>query len=153
MSILCHWAWSTGTSSAEPTCYFPDGRVASTYQPCNSTVDGDASVCCEVSTSVCGSQGLCYGSDGYLYRGGCTDRKWKSAGCPTLCLDGMKLFVKFTKTQSSRFHGADFLFKLQWTGLLSLCHVQVALNFVIFAAVLTGERIAVAVESFSLIKM
>ena len=98
MSILCHWSWLMRASSADPTCYFPNEKVASTYQPCNSTDDDHASVCCELSTSVCSTKGLCYGSNGYLYRGGCTDRSWKSALCPTVCLTGTKLSVKFTKT-------------------------------------------------------
>lgn len=108
MIVVSHWAWLTHASSVERTCYFPNGGVTPTYyQPCNATVDGDASVCCDLSTSVCGSKGLCYGSNGYLYRGGCTDPSWKSAHCPTYCLHSMKLPVKFTKLQWFDFHRAD----------------------------------------------
>lgn len=99
ISVFCHLAWLIRSSSVDPTCYFPDGGIALTYQPCNSTVDRDASVCCELSTSVCGTKGLCYGSNGYIYRGGCTDPSWKSSLCPTICSAGTKLSVKFTGTE------------------------------------------------------
>lgn len=99
LSVFYHWTWLIRASSVNPTCYFPNGGIAPNYQPCNSTVDADSSVCCELSTSVCGSKGLCYGSNGYLYRGGCTDRSWKSAHCPTYCLQSTKLCVKLMKMQ------------------------------------------------------
>lgn len=108
MTILCHWTWLIHVSSADPTCYFPNGDIASTYKPCNSTVDVGASVCCELSTSACGSKGLCFGSNGYLYRGGCTDRLWKSGRCPTHCQHGMKLSINCTKTKRSGFYRTDF---------------------------------------------
>lgn len=90
LSIWYHWTLLIRASSMNPTCYFPNGDIAPNYQPCNSTVDADASICCDLSTSVCGTKGLCYGSNGYLYRGGCTDRSWKSAHCPTYCLQNAR---------------------------------------------------------------
>ena len=144
MSILCHWAWLMRASSADPTCYFPNGKVARTYQPCNSTDDDHASVCCELSSSVCSTKNLCYGSNGYVYRGGCTDPSWKSALCPTLCLTGKKLSVKFTKTVWSEFYRADSVLKLQRTHILPSCHVRMARSLVIFAALL---RITVGITT------
>lgn len=68
-------------------CYFPNGDEYTTGQPCNSTADGRVSVCCELSSSVCTTSGLCFGSAGYLYRGGCTDRSWTSPQCGQQCVD------------------------------------------------------------------
>ena len=80
------------------TCYLPDGSVANkddtVYQPCNATAaeNGEGSACCDLGSSVCLSTGLCFGSDSYIYRGGCTDRQWSSGNCPSQCLDGMVSF-------------------------------------------------------------
>ncbi|KAL8884798.1 MAG: hypothetical protein Q9215_007233 [Flavoplaca cf. flavocitrina] len=74
-------------------CYLPDGSVANkddtVYQPCNATAaeNGEGSACCDLGSSVCLSTGLCFGSDSYIYRGGCTDRRWSSGNCPSQCLD------------------------------------------------------------------
>ena len=95
-------------SSGDSKCYYPNGKTAPNYQPCNSTDDGSTSVCCELSTSVCTTKGLCLGSDSYIYRGGCTDQSWKSESCPSVCANGMDLSIKFQKVQILEFCDADF---------------------------------------------
>lgn len=67
-------------------CYYPDKTIEPEYQPCNpKQVNGTA--CCALSTSVCSTEGYCYGSAGFLYRGGCTDPDWASPNCAKKCLN------------------------------------------------------------------
>jgi hypothetical protein len=77
------------TVSSTPTCYYPNGQVASNYIPCNSSV---VSVCCP-STDPYLSNGLCYSVAGsYPYRACCTEQTWQSDACLSYCRDaGMRL--------------------------------------------------------------
>lgn len=71
-------------------CFFPDGSptgdLEEDYYPCNSTIGGQASSCCQLSTSTCTTGGYCEGNNGYAYRGACTDPNFPSP-CPHYCLD------------------------------------------------------------------
>ena len=71
-------------------CYFPDGSQAmwdgNPYVLCNTTT-GQASACCGPH-DVCTTTGLCFGHAGLLFRGGCTDKSFFSAECPSLCAKG-----------------------------------------------------------------
>src|ERR1700749_239116 len=74
------------------TCYYPDGSIASRYEPCT---DDENSVCC-TNSSMCLSNGLCQNTctstetsgmcqsayTGTFYRGACTDPTWQSDSCP-----------------------------------------------------------------------
>jgi len=71
--------------ASNSTCYYPDGTYVPTYSPCNSTDSGGVSTCCELSSSVCTTSGLCVGSAGCFYRGGCTDHSWRSPSCTNQC--------------------------------------------------------------------
>lgn len=65
-------------------CFYPDGITTEpTHKPCNTTLS--TSACCDPLDS-CSTSGLCLGRSGFVYRGSCTDRTWKSANCPTTCL-------------------------------------------------------------------
>ena len=108
LNFSCFWIWLIRAWPGDSTCYYPNGDIAPNYKPCSSTEDGSISVCCELSTSVCTTKGLCFGSDGYMYRGGCTDQSWKSESCPSVCANGMDLFIKFQKVQILEFGDADF---------------------------------------------
>ena len=68
----------------EATCYYPDQSVAP-YRPCNSTV-GVGSACCG-SKDACSTSGLCFGSAGFMYRGGCTAKDWNAEACSSQCRD------------------------------------------------------------------
>lgn len=68
-------------------CYYPDKSIVPNYQACDpEQVNGSA--CCELSTSVCTSEGYCFGSAVVIYRGGCTDPDWASPNCAKNCLNG-----------------------------------------------------------------
>jgi len=73
--------------SATAVCYYPNGNIAPTYQPCNQTSDGSPSACCELSSSACSLTGYCYGNAGVMYRGGCTDSTFNAVECPQQCKD------------------------------------------------------------------
>lgn len=67
-------------------CYYLDKSIVLNYQPCNpAQVNGTA--CCDLSNSVCSTEGYCYGNARFLYRGGCTDQDWVSPHCAKGCLD------------------------------------------------------------------
>lgn len=74
-------------SSATTICYYPNGGIAPTYQPCNGTSEGSPSACCELSSSACSLTGYCYGNAGVMYRGGCTDSTFNAVECPQKCKD------------------------------------------------------------------
>lgn len=72
---------------AGKSCYNPDQTVPSNpYYPCN-TASGVDSACCGFGDQ-CTENGYCFGSAGYIYRGGCTDITWQSANCAHHCKDG-----------------------------------------------------------------
>lgn len=76
-------------TAAQAQCFFPGGGPADEgYGICNSTAGGVHSVCCDLRNSVCTTTGLCAGSAGYYYRGGCTDRTFKDLACPQDCVNG-----------------------------------------------------------------
>jgi hypothetical protein len=83
---LAHLPYSTADTAK---CYYPNGDVATTYSPCNST-SGGPSACCELSSSACSLTGYCYGNAGVMYRGGCTDQSWNAVACPQRCVDGTR---------------------------------------------------------------
>ena len=68
------------------SCYNPDQSVPiRPYSPCD-TVSGVHSACCAPG-DPCTANGYCFGSAGYLYRGGCTDITWQSPNCCPKCRD------------------------------------------------------------------
>ncbi|KAL5408495.1 hypothetical protein PMIN06_011436 [Paraphaeosphaeria minitans] len=72
--------------AAAQQCYYPNGSTApDSEKPCSS-VDGTA--CCP-DTWQCMDNGLCYNPNVKIYgRYSCTDKDWKSPGCPSsLCTD------------------------------------------------------------------
>ena len=72
---------------ADKSCYYPDQTLPlEPYYPCN-TASGVHSACC-ASGDQCTEHGYCFGSAGYIYRGGCTDITWQSANCAHKCGDG-----------------------------------------------------------------
>ena len=74
-------------------CFFPDGTPTEDvygqegYYPCNSTTGGQASSCCQLTTSACTTAGYCIGNNAYAYRGACTDPNFPMP-CPQDCVDG-----------------------------------------------------------------
>lgn len=54
-------------------CYYPDKSVVPNYQPCNPKQVNETTACCDLSNSVCSTEGYYFGSVGFLYRAGCTD--------------------------------------------------------------------------------
>ena len=77
--------------ASNASCFAPDDTLVTTWSPCNSTEDGRVSACCELSSSVCTTTGLCVGSAEYFYRAGCTDPSWRSPSCPSQCVTGKPL--------------------------------------------------------------
>ena len=71
------------------TCYWPNGHEAeSNLQVCNSTLNGADSGCCGLG-DICTNMGFCISnSDGYMYRGACTNQAWNPDVCFPECLDG-----------------------------------------------------------------
>ena len=69
-------------------CFYPDGTIPtdSNYVPCGPQ-DGPHSACC-ASGDGCSSTGYCFGSAGYMYRGGCTDKNWTAPECARHCKNG-----------------------------------------------------------------
>lgn len=70
-------------------CFFPNGittgdDASPTMVPCDPAAP--VSACCAVGHSCTGS-GLCYSSSGEIYRGGCTDKTFKDAACPSICAE------------------------------------------------------------------
>ncbi|KAF8852028.1 hypothetical protein BDZ45DRAFT_750030 [Acephala macrosclerotiorum] len=83
--------------AASNSCYYPDGSIASSDSPCNSTASAtDASLCCPagwacLSNSVCMStpESTGYNPQAPAYgRGSCTDQSWGSSACPYFCDQG-----------------------------------------------------------------
>ncbi|TVY32603.1 hypothetical protein LSUB1_G008152 [Lachnellula subtilissima] len=71
------------TCSANDSCFFPNGGLASSYTACSSTSAGS---CC-LAGDVCTSAGYCVSNTkGYTYRGACTDSDWGNPACPDYCL-------------------------------------------------------------------
>ena len=75
-------------------CYNPD-QIAQSYVPCDTT-SGEHSACC-ASGDQCTVNGYCFGSAGYMYRGGCTDINWQSPNCAPRCRDGTKSVQPYSK--------------------------------------------------------
>ena len=72
---------------ADQSCYNPDGIVPwKPYYPCN-TASNVHSACCGPGDQ-CTENGYCFGSAGFVYRGGCTDNTWQSPNCAQQCRDG-----------------------------------------------------------------
>ena len=92
--FFCLWQISI---SADSTCYWPNGSAVPdhfTYTPCNQTVTGVDSACCG-SGDPCSPNGYCFGSAGYVYRGGCTDINWDTDACCPSCRNGTEYFLVF----------------------------------------------------------
>ena len=72
------------------SCYFPDGSISPTDQPCPIPDGQTEAPCCgsqaDGSRAICLSNNLCM-SDLKLSRGSCTDRSWNAFPCPHYCLD------------------------------------------------------------------
>ena len=89
-TLISMYLWSGFVSSE---CFFPDDskteELQAGYQPCNSTTEGQASACCQLSTSACTTMGYCSGNTGYAYRGACTDPDFQNP-CAQNCVDGEK---------------------------------------------------------------
>lgn len=89
-TLISIYLWGGFVSSQ---CFFPDGTPTKDvygqdgYYPCNSTTGGQASSCCQLTTSTCTTRGYCIGNNGYAYRGACTDSRFPMP-CPQYCLDG-----------------------------------------------------------------
>lgn len=68
------------------TCYYPDGNVWTADWPCwNTTNPNDYAPCC-ANQNYCFSNGWCMsGNDMKPYRGGCTDKSWRSDSCNKKC--------------------------------------------------------------------
>lgn len=65
-------------------CFFPDADLAPNFVPCSPTGDGG---CC-AEGDFCTALGYCISeSEGYHYRGACTDSTWGNPSCPDYCLD------------------------------------------------------------------
>lgn len=63
-------------------CYWPSGNEMSAGNlACSSS---KTSMCC-AETDACTLSGYCLGSNGFPYRGGCTDKTWKSSACLQTC--------------------------------------------------------------------
>ncbi|OQE89388.1 hypothetical protein PENNAL_c0014G02924 [Penicillium nalgiovense] len=80
--------------AANKTCYFPGGDVAIDDVPC---FPGDADSPCCSKSSLCLSNGFCYGlSQPYaLSRGSCTNKNWPANGaCDDKCSDGKQISFK-----------------------------------------------------------
>ena len=72
---------------ARGTCYYPDRSIPpELYAECN-TVSNEDNACCNTGDQ-CTTQGYCYDTAGYLYRGGCTDITWESPNCASECKNG-----------------------------------------------------------------
>ena len=77
--FLCH-----KSIIADRTCYWPDDSVIPNsfdHTPCKSTAAGGDSACCS-SAEPCSANGYCFGTAGFVHRGGCTD-----INCPS-CRNG-----------------------------------------------------------------
>lgn len=82
LAILCLLPCSLALLGS--TCYFPDGKTsAGNFLPCS--ISGQHSSCCRQQES-CLASGLCIGSLGVVYRGGCTDSTYTDGACPKNCL-------------------------------------------------------------------
>ncbi|KAL8922409.1 MAG: hypothetical protein Q9172_003565 [Xanthocarpia lactea] len=68
--------------AASPPCYSPTGDTLPNYGVCDPRIK--VSLCC-ASGETCLSNGLCSTPAGILYRGGCSDRSYKSGFCPLFC--------------------------------------------------------------------
>ena len=93
--FFCLWQISV---SADSTCYWPDGNtvpVHFNYTPCIQTATGVDSACC-ASGDPCSPNGYCFGSAGYVYRGGCTDINWDADGCCPSCISGTRYTSSLT---------------------------------------------------------
>ena len=80
--FLCHTP-----TIANRTCYWPDGSSipdSFDYTPCNLTATSEDSACCN-SNDPCSPNGYCFGTAGYIYRGGCTDVNWDADECCPSC--------------------------------------------------------------------
>lgn len=97
-----------------PTCYFPDGSVASRDTPCNSYATSyGASACCAYQ-DVCLDNHLCIAQSGaeVISRGSCTDRTWQSSECCQYCADGNRPLVQIYRNiqPSSRNDSANIVY-------------------------------------------
>ncbi|KAK1982803.1 hypothetical protein LZ30DRAFT_716369 [Colletotrichum cereale] len=93
--MLLHKASSSiilaGTAIGQ--CFLPSGAQINDvvdsdpyrYEPCDS--DGH-SMCCDTLRGDPCRDGLCWNEkDGFLWRKGCTDKRWRSPNCSKLCID------------------------------------------------------------------
>ena len=84
MIVIC------GLRVVNGTCYWPDGTIPEPQRynqvPCNMTASGAHSACCEFG-DLCAQNGFCWGGDGVMYRGSCTDPSWISDQCCQQCRD------------------------------------------------------------------
>lgn len=70
------------------TCYTTHGIILPDYGPCDTkTTD---TFCCTAG-QTCLSNGLCATEIGTFYSGGCTDKTYKAAICPSFCTTGTPL--------------------------------------------------------------
>ena len=67
------------------SCYWPNQAILDKpYLPCSGMASDVHSACC-ASGDQCTENGYCFGSAGYVYRGGCTDITWQSPNCAQEC--------------------------------------------------------------------
>ena len=69
------------------TCYWPNEDAVSDrwgYVLCNSTANAVHSTCC-AGGDLCTLEGYCFGHEGYMYRGACTDSSWEAQACCSSC--------------------------------------------------------------------
>lgn len=87
---LCLLAFSVWTFydvlfRTNASCFVPNGDIADGYEPCNNTISGGHSACCNTPNPTCSTNGYCMGNAGFMYRGACTDISWLSSSCPLNC--------------------------------------------------------------------
>lgn len=63
-------------------CYAPNAVPLPEYGPCNTLQS--VSLCCTPG-QICLTNGLCANGEGEFYSGGCTDKTYKAAICPSFC--------------------------------------------------------------------
>jgi hypothetical protein len=82
------------TTAKSEKCYFPNGKVATTYDwvPCEippsttTYTSSNHSACCYPKEGdKCLPSGLCDWPGNYVYRGACTDRTWQDPSCGLFC--------------------------------------------------------------------
>ena len=70
------------SSTSSTMCYYPDGSNAAEI-PCPDPV----SLSCCPAESNCLTNGLCWDSRNFMFRGSCRDKSWTDPNCPQFCYE------------------------------------------------------------------